>query len=110
MTFDLFLLGLLVTSTFTSLVTEAIKKIAKEKGKTVHTNTVTGIVTLILSTVIGIMYVLYTNTAFTAQIVVMLIALVFLSWLCAMVGYDKVIQAVTQITHKSKEDITDDEE
>ena len=29
--------------------------------------------------------------------VVYLLALVFMSWLCAMVGYDKVVQALAQL-------------
>ena len=32
-----------------------------------------------------------------AKMAVILIALVLLSWLCAMVGYDKVMQAISQI-------------
>lgn len=37
------------------------------------------------------------QAAISAQMVVILIALVLLSWLSAMVGYDKVIQAIGQI-------------
>ncbi len=37
-----------------------------------------------------------------AQVVVHLVSLVFLSWLVAMVGYDKVIQTITQLRGKNK--------
>lgn len=89
--FDMFLIGLMVVSTLTGLVTEAIKKILVEHNRTYHANTLAGIVTLVLSAVLGVCYVIFTGTAFTAQIVICLIALVFMSWLCAMVGYDKVV-------------------
>ena len=46
---------------------------------------------LILSAAIGVGYVIVAGTGFTAQIVVCIIALVFMGWLCAMVGYDKVV-------------------
>lgn len=37
------------------------------------------------------------------KMAVYLIALVLLSWLCAMLGYDKVIQAITQIRNGQAE-------
>ena len=44
-----------------------------------------------------------TDALLNSKMAVMLIALVLLSWLCAMVGYDKVMQAVTQMKlNKSK--------
>ena len=90
-TFDIFLIGLLVISTLTSLVTEAVKKILVELKVNYHANLLAGIVATILSAAIGAGYVIIVELAFTAQIIVCIIALVFMSWLCAMVGYDKVI-------------------
>lgn len=99
-----FLTGLLVTSTLTGLATEAVKKILTEYNKQYQANTLAGIVALVLSLGIGIGYIAVTNAAITAQVVIMLIALVFMSWLCAMVGYDKVIQTITQIKNTGKDD------
>lgn len=90
-TFDIFLIGLLCVSTLTGLVTEALKSIFKELDAKYHTNITTGIVAAILSTAISIGYVIMCSMTFTAQIIVCIVALVFMSWLCAMVGYDKVI-------------------
>lgn len=94
--FEVFLFGLLMTSALTGLVTEAVKKILVEHNITYRANTLAGIVSLLLSAAIGAAYVVLTGTAFTSQIVVYLIAHVFMSWLCAMVGYDKVIQTISQ--------------
>lgn len=99
-----FLTGLLVTSTLTGLATEAVKKILTEYNKQYQANTLAGIVALVLSIGVGIGYIAVTNAAITAQVVIMLIALVFMSWLCAMVGYDKVIQTITQIKNAGKDD------
>lgn len=90
-TFDIFLIGLLVISTLTSLVTEAIKKILVELKIGYYPNLLVGITSAVLSGAIGAGYVIFTDLGFTAQVIICIIALVFMSWLCAMVGYDKVI-------------------
>lgn len=94
--FEMFLFGLLMTSALSSLVTEAVKKILTEHNVNYHANTLVGIVSMVLSAAIGTAYIVLTGATFTAQIVVYLIAHVFMSWLCAMVGYDKVIQTIGQ--------------
>lgn len=98
---DTFLLGLMIVSTLTSLTTEALKKVFAESDKKVHSNTLAGIVAAVLSAVISIGYAVFTSTSITPQIIVCIIALVFMSWLCAMVGYDKV---VSLFKSKTKDD------
>ena len=93
---DVFLLGLMITSTLTGLMTEAVKKILAEYNRSYRANTLAGVIALVLSTAVAIGYIVMTNTAFTAQIGVYFVAMLFLSWLGAMVGYDKVIQSITQ--------------
>lgn len=90
-TFDIFLVGLMVISTLTSLVTEAVKKILTERESKYNANALAGIVAVILSAGISAGYIVLTGVSFTSQIVVCIVALMFMSWLCAMVGYDKVI-------------------
>ena len=98
--FELFLIGLLVISTLTGLATEAVKNILKEYNKSYRANTLAGFVSLIISLAVGIAYTILTNTTFTAQTIVYLVMMVFMSWLCAMVGYDKVVQAISQFKTK----------
>lgn len=102
--FQTFLTGLIITSTFTGLTTEAVKKLLDEYNKQYQANTLAGIISLVLSLGIGIGYAVVTETGFTTQIVITIIALVFMSWLCAMVGYDKVIQTISQIKNVGKDD------
>lgn len=94
--FNVILGGLLITSTLTGLVTEAVKKILTEHNVAYKANTLAGIVATILSVAIGVAYVVLTSTVFTAQVAVYMIVHVVMSWLCAMVGYDKVIQTISQ--------------
>ena len=102
---ETFLLGLLIVSTFTGLVTEAIKKVLTEHDVNYRANTLAGVCALILSAVVGVCYVLLTNSTFTTEAIVYIVGLVFLSWLCAMIGYDKVVQAISQFkTTKGDED------
>lgn len=96
MTIEIFLLGLLIVSVLTGLFTEAIKKWLQERGKEYYPNALAGYVSIALSIAVGIAYIIVTGTALNARMAVFLIALVLLSWLCAMVGYDKVIQAISQ--------------
>lgn len=103
MNFEIFLLGLLIVSTFTSLVTEAVKKLLKENKIGYRANTLAAIISAVLSLAVGVGYVIATGIAFTAQIVVCIIALIFMSWLCAMVGYDKVIQVISQFKTNGKD-------
>lgn len=101
---EVFMLGLLIVSTLTSLVTEAIKKLLSERGITYYSNTLAGVIATILSAAIGVGYVVLTGAGFTAQTVVYIITMVFISWLCSMVGYDKVIQAIKQFKIDRKDD------
>lgn len=103
-TFQTFLTGLLASSILTGLVTEGVKSIFTEHNKTYASNTLAGIIAIIVSSAISIGYVLFNGTEFNTQIIITIISLVFLSWLCSMVGYDKVVQAFAQIKTYRKGD------
>ena len=109
MSLSVFLMLLLIVSTFTGLVTEAIKKCLQERGKTYYANALAGYISASLSIAVGAAYIILTGAAINAQMAVYLIALVFMSWLAAMVGYDKVMQAIAQFKYtKDREDDQDD--
>ena len=102
-TLQTFFMGLMIASTLTGLVTEAVKKILTECKKTYKANTLTGIIATVLSAAISVGYILVTGIGFTTQTILYAVALVFLSWLCAMVGYDKVVQTFAQFKTKKEE-------
>lgn len=96
MNFEMFLLLLMIVSVLTGLVTEGIKKLLDEAKKPYRSNLLAGIVAIALSVAVDTGYMVLTETAMNEKMAVILIALVLLSWLCSMVGYDKVIQAISQ--------------
>ena len=100
MTMNVFLTLLLAVSILTGLVVEALKKFFDKKlgdEKTYSSNMLAGITAIVLSIIVGVFYCILANVAFSANIIIYLIALMLLSWLSSMVGYDKVIQSLTQI-------------
>ena len=97
MTLEVFLILLMAVSIMTGLFTEAIKRWMDERNKTYYSNALAGYVAIALSALVWAAYIVLVQVAINAQMIVILIALVLLSWLSAMVGYDKVIQAIGQI-------------
>jgi hypothetical protein len=96
MTLEVFLFILLIVSAFTGLFTEGVKMLLQELDVSYRANALAGVVAIVLSLLVGSSYIILMAATINAQMVVYLIALVLLSWLCAMVGYDKVIQTITQ--------------
>lgn len=94
---ELFATALVLVSVITSLMTEGVKKLLDEQSKNYKPNILAVIISVIVSVAVIVGYVLYTGTAFTVQVAVVGIALIVLSFLCATVGYDKVIQTIAQI-------------
>lgn len=105
MTFDVFLMMLLIVSALTGLATEAIKMWLKEHKIRYYANALAGYVAVMLSITVGTAYIILSGATINARITVYFIALVFLSWLAAMVGYDKVIQTITQLRVKNKMEV-----
>ena len=101
MTLDVFLLLLFANSILTSLTVESIKTY-KDKKYNAPSNILVGIVAIILGTLIGVFYIILENIPFNVEVTITIISLVFLSWLSSMVGYDKVVQAITQIKLRNK--------
>ena len=96
MTSHIFLTGLLVVSTLTGLTTEGVKKWLQERNKKYYANALAGYVSIGWSVLVTVGYTILTETAFDIKMGVYLVALMILSWLSAMCGYDKVIQAIAQ--------------
>ena len=97
MSVELFLLAMMAVSVMTGLFTEGIKKALEDFGRPYKANILAGCVAIALAALVSAGYIIITETAFNEKMAVYLIALILLSWLCAMVGYDKVIQGIAQI-------------
>lgn len=89
--------ALAIIAALTSLTVEAIKKILNEKEIKYSSNLLAMIVAIVLTVAICIGYILYMGIPITVQVVVIMIAMVYLSFLSATLGFDKIKQLKDQI-------------
>lgn len=87
--FDIFLIGLMIVSGYTALITEAIKKVMSERRVRIRAGIASGVVSAALTVAIGASYIAFMEIGFTKRSVACLVALFLFGWLFAMVGYDK---------------------
>ena len=87
--------ALALISVLTSLTVEALKKLLGDAKYSA--NLLAAIVSVILSIAVCLGYLIYTGTAFTAQVAVIIVAMTFLSFLSATCGYDKCVQLIRQV-------------
>jgi heme A synthase len=101
MTVETFLMLLTVCSVATGLVTEAVKKFLTS----INVKYVSNVVVLVVSIFIGggvvtVFYVLNEAIASNNQFIFTILMIV-LNWLGSMIGYDKIIQTITQFKDKT---------
>ena len=93
MTVQVAMFLLTVCAAFTSLITEAIKKMFNVTKPTI----VAAIVSVIVGAAVPVCYILLNHLTFGTQEIIYTIAMVILTWLCATLGYDKIKQVLEQI-------------
>ena len=91
------IIALLVVSVLTNLTVEGIKTILDKRSANYSANVMAAITSVVISAALSAGYMIWTETALNAKTAVELIALMYLSFLVATNGYDKVIQAIKQI-------------
>ena len=96
MTFDMFLSGLMLISTFTGLATEAIKVAIPKLDKKFGSSVVAAAVSVVLAIGVSAAYMALNAIAVSPTAIVYILAMAFLSWLCSTLGYDKVVKVITQ--------------
>lgn len=94
---EIFIQALLLVSLLTTATVEGLKKIFEEKKISYKPTILAVIVALVLSAAVTVGYLVYTATPFSAQIGVLGVALMFLSFLCATNGYDKIKEIIDQV-------------
>jgi hypothetical protein len=97
MTINAFLVLLTGLATLTSLFTEAVKKLLDESKIKYASN----IVVLVSAVVVGglgmVSFYLLNEIEFILPNIIGIILMVVSNWLVAMLGYDKVVQAIQQL-------------
>ncbi len=84
---------LMICSLLTGLIVEAIKKMVTVDKP----NIVAAIVSVIVGIAVPVGYILLNNLAFDTAAILYIISIVTLSWLCSMLGFDKVTQTLAQL-------------
>ena len=94
---EFLLKALALISGLTTLTVEAIKKLLNDKQIAYSSNLLAAIVAVILTLCVSIAYVLYFAVPLSVQVVISVIALIYLSFLCATIGFDKIKQLIEQM-------------
>lgn len=88
---------LTLISILTTTSTEAVKKILDQTGIKYATNVVAAIVAALMSAVVEFYPLLNSGAEIGTNCIYEFVALIFLSFIGATLGYDKVIQMLNQI-------------
>ena len=97
MTYEVFIMLLLAFSIFTSLFVEASKKLLDSLKVGYATNILVLCVAIIVGGFGTAFFYVCTDIVFTSSNIICIILMICANWLVSMIGYDKVVQAITQL-------------
>lgn len=100
MNVEFLFIGLAAVSAFTTLTTEGVKKLLDEARIRYAANLLAAIMAIILTIFMSIGYIVIKHIPVDGTVIVEIIAMVFLSFLCSTVGFDKIKQTILQILSK----------
>lgn len=89
--------ALLAVSLLTNLTVEGIKKLLDGTNAKYSSNILAAILSTILSGAVCAIYLIMNDIGFSVKIVVEIVVLMYLGFLVATVGYDKIIQTLKQL-------------
>lgn len=96
MNITFFVSALAIIAATTALTVEGIKNILKSMDKDCNATVLAAIISVVLAVGASIGYLIYAGIPITAPLIVLIIAFAFLSFLCATVGYDKVMKEIIE--------------
>lgn len=100
MTVELFLILLTILSVITSVCTEGVKKFLDSLNFKYASNILVLVVAAVVGGVGTVVFYMWNDIAWTALNIICIFLMICANWLGAMIGYDKVMQAITQIKGK----------
>lgn len=99
MDFEFLFIGLATISAFTTLTTEAVKKILDDAKISYSANLLAVLISVLLTIFASIGYIIFNKISITPAVIFEILALMFLSFLCATLGFDKIKQTLIQISN-----------
>ena len=100
MTVESFLILLTILSVVTSLFTEGIKNFLDSIKFTYVSNILVLVVAIVVGGVGTAIFYMWNDIAWTSLNIICIFLMMCANWLGAMLGYDKVMQAITQMKKK----------
>ena len=97
MTINAFLVLLTGFATLTSLFTEAVKKLLDESKIKYSSNIVVLLSSIFVSGLGMVSFYLISEIQFILPNIIGIVLMIIANWLVAMLGYDKVVQAIQQL-------------
>ncbi len=79
-------------SSLIAVSVQAIKKVLDSMKKQYNSTVLAVAVSIVLSIGCSVGYIVYNSIGISAQVIIGVVAFTYLSFLCATVGYDKVIE------------------
>jgi hypothetical protein len=104
MTFEVFMLLLLAFSVFTSLFVEAWKMLLDSLKVEYASNILVLCMAIVVGGIGTAFFYTWNDIAFTVKNIISIILMVCANWLVAMLGYDKVVQAIAQLRGGNKDE------
>lgn len=98
MTVQLFLVMFTIGSLISSLLTEAIKRWFANQEKEVSANMLAAINSVVIGVIGTVIYYILKGIPFNVVNITCMILMTAAIWVASMVGYDKVMQLIDQIT------------
>ena len=103
MTVQLFLVMFTIGSLISSLLTEAIKRWFANQEKEVSANMLAAINSVVIGIIGTVIYYILKGIPFNVVNITCMILMTAAIWVASMVGYDKVMQLIDQITGGDEE-------
>lgn len=97
MNLTLFVFLVTIASALTSLMTEAIKKFYQNKEKDYAPNKIALINAIVIGAVGMVCVYIVMGIPFTIVNIVFIFLMCVIVWIGSMIGYDKILQLITQI-------------
>lgn len=102
MTLAMFLVLLSIGASGSALLTEAVKKWCVNSNRDYSANGIAFANSVVFGVGLGVVAYLVFSVPFTFLNIVLLAPLSFCNWIGCMIGYDKVMQWITQIKEKNE--------
>lgn len=102
MSVSVFVTIFIAEAALAGLLTEAVKQWYKNAGKDYSPNMIALVDSVILGALVTSGYYIMKGIPFSVNNIICLLCLIVLNWFGCMLGYDKILQLVKQLTSKEE--------